>query len=183
MIYYEYWLNRSDILVKANDAWFAFYSENVSGGSARKFIGHSFLDWIDGYEVQALFASLLIRARAGNVVADLPFRCDSPDTKRLLSMKLDLEDDNRVRFTTHLLESKSRPAIRWTTNQLVTMCGWCNRIAIGNEEEMSSWHQLDDAIKSMQLLEGEKAPNLTHGICPECKVSFLETVPSKHLRL
>jgi hypothetical protein len=179
VIFYEYWLDRSDVLIKANDAWFDFYAANTGGGSAKKFIGQTFLDWINGYENQALFASILTRVRSGHQLAEMPFRCDSPGEKRLLSMQVTLDSNSDVHFKTHVLKSESRPSVHWKANDLVTMCGWCNRIAIGKGEQRSQWITVDEAIRSMQLLESPLAPSLTHGICPDCKVEFLNSIPKR----
>lgn len=179
MVYYEYWLNRSDVLIRANEAWFDFYAANTGGKSAQKFIGQTFLDWIDGYENQALFASILTRVRGGHALVDMPFRCDSPDEKRLFSMHVTLDSNGDVHFKTHALKTQSRPSVHWKADEMVTMCGWCNRIAIGKAEQRSAWIPVDEAVRSMQLLESATAPQLTHGICTDCKEDFLKSIPKR----
>jgi len=101
-----------------------------------------------------------------------------------MNMDVTLEENDGVRFKTWEMDSQSRPPVNWTSDIIVTMCGWCNRVAAADSEgARKSWLAIEEAINHMQLMEGDNAPNLTHGICPECKSNFLKSIPSdKRLR-
>jgi hypothetical protein len=112
-------------------------------------------------------------ARRGRTVR-FPFRCDSPGVMRLMEMTVQPVDDGSVEFQTRLLSKEARPAIRILDSRLkrseefLRICGWCHRVHM-----TGNWEQLEQAVQELHLMEVERPPTLTHGICEECNGKML----------
>lgn len=50
------------------------------------------------------------------------------------------------------------------TADLLRMCSWCKRVAAPN-----GWLEVEDASRSMRLLEMPALPDITHVLCPACE--------------
>jgi hypothetical protein len=113
---------------------------------------------------------LLRRIRSEIREVELPFRCDGPDVRREMTIRISANSSGRlVLFTAHLRDELPRAAPQRLldvtvprSEETVEMCGWCDRFFDGE------WVEIEVAAERLQLFARTELPAITHGICPEC---------------
>ena len=84
-------IDDADKIVHVNDDWLAFAQENLSPNlMAALVLDQSIWRFIQGQETIYLYKQIFGRVRAGKSPVKFPFRCDSPDCRRFMEMKLSL---------------------------------------------------------------------------------------------
>jgi len=125
--------------------------------------GVSLFDFITGAETRQVYRQLLSRVRQGERVA-FPFRCDSHEMVREMSMIICPLDHGRVRFESFLLKATPRlvlPSAGMPAR--IRVCSWCKRILWRGE-----WQYPEFAIEAMKLFDPLHSPVILHEICEEC---------------
>jgi hypothetical protein len=110
-----------------------------------------------------------IRGEARSV--ELPFRCDGPDVRREMDVRIAAHSSGRfVLFSARLRSerprAKSQPLLSADAprgEQTLTMCGWCDRFLVGAE-----WVEVEDAVAQLGLFQRAELPAIGHGLCPDC---------------
>lgn len=173
-----YRIDGHDRIVSVGGPWDAFADENGGEGAARsRVIGRNLFDFITDPTTQQLYRQMLTQARAGR---DLQFsyRCDSPDTRRLMEMQMRLVDDaGSVEFRSTPLEEQPRAPVHLAQadgatdgepEALQRSCGWCNRLDVNGE-----WLEIEEAVTRLRLMERATPPAVTHGMCEDCLARML----------
>lgn len=161
-----YRIDGDDTLVSAGGAWSTFAEAN--GGFSPDPLGASLWSSIVGEDVRAIWRLLLQRVRRTDELAVFVYRCDAPDTRRLLQMELVPGSDGAVEFRSQPVREDTRVRVslidpRATrSDDVVTVCGWCARVRLGD------WIEPEEAVDRLGLLAGDLQPRLTHGICDAC---------------
>jgi hypothetical protein len=114
---------------------------------------------------------LLRRIRSELREVELPFRCDGPDVRREMTIRISANPSGRlVLFTANLRDELPRaepqPLLDLTvprSEEMVEMCGWCDRFFVDGE-----WVEIEVAVERLQLFARTELPAITHGICPAC---------------
>jgi hypothetical protein len=114
---------------------------------------------------------LLRRIRSEVREVELPFRCDGPDVRREMMIRISANASGRlVLFTASLRDELPRaepqPLLDLTLprgEETIEMCGWCDRFFVDDE-----WVEIEVAAQRLQLFARTELPAITHGICPEC---------------
>lgn len=47
------------------------------------------------------------------------------------------------------------------------MCSWCKKVALGGQ-----WHEVEDAVRTLNLFSSHELPRISHGMCPTCAAGF-----------
>ena len=69
------------------ERWETFANENGAPGlDATSFVGRLVWDFVAGAEVRLLYLATLQRIRDNDTPVIFPFRCDSPDRRRLMRL-------------------------------------------------------------------------------------------------
>jgi len=164
-----YRVNDRDEIVLVDDAWDRFAGANAGHRVlAREVLHHSLWDFVVDATTRKIYRQVLQRVRDGRSVA-FRFRCDSPDRRRLLEMRIARCEDATIEFSTSTIEEEARPhlAVLDTgivhSKELVKACGWCGRINVGH-----SWIEIEEALGHLRLFEGPVPPMLSHGVCEKC---------------
>ena len=152
--------------------WDRFAEENgapeLAGGSV---LGHSLWDYIEGSETRALYNAILKRVRETGSEFALAFRCDSPETRRFMKLRMSCPEDQQVLLVAELLREEPRPRVRLLDSACprkgapVVICSFCKRV----ESESGDWCEVEEAEKELELEEGASLPPLFHALCPDCK--------------
>lgn len=111
------------------------------------------------------------RVRDEGVELDLPFRCDSPDARREMRLRIGARSAGRfVLFSASMLSEVPRrfpqtllSAEAPRATEKLVMCGWCDRFLVDEE-----WVEVEEAARRLELFRRPKLPTIGHGICPEC---------------
>lgn len=109
-----------------------------------------------------------IRGEVGRVM--LPFRCDAPDLRREMDIRIAAHAGGRlVLFSAQLRREEPREfqPLLWTASprgeETLTMCGWCDRFLVDDE-----WVEVEEAARRLRLFERPEMPRIEHDICPDC---------------
>lgn len=166
-----YEIDKYNVIRRIAGSWDEFSEENETHNLAtEQVIGRSLWDYVIGKDVRWLYEKLIAHVRkSGNKVV-FPFRCDSPDTIRLMEMEIVPQSENTVRFVTTPVEIRQRPKqlyynyISHGQRCHVFCCSICNRVKSEN-----AWVQLDEALQVQRLLDSDKPLSMYGALCPECK--------------
>lgn len=166
-----YRIDRADRIIYVNDAWTGFAVVN-SGEDLLPppVLGSLLFEAISDVSTREVYRLLLQRVRNAPLPLRFRFRCDGPRQQRLLEMTMSGLTDNSVEFSTVLVASAERPAVRLIdpaeprTDTLLRLCGWCMRVAMSDDR----WIEVGQAVADLRLLEQPSLPSITHGMCPEC---------------
>jgi hypothetical protein len=164
-------IDGADKIVRVNDDWLAFAGEN----GAPQLTADSVLDqfiwrFIGGREIIYLYKQIFSRLRAGQPPVTFPFRCDSPEWRRFMEMKLSLLPGGAIQFMAHIVRQERRApadpreAPRDRTGEFLKICSWCKKINIPGQ----GWGEIEAAIEALDLFGGHSMPRMTHTICEAC---------------
>ena len=172
----SYAIDDQDRLIKVDDGYYRFAEENgweEAGGS----LGRTLWDFVAGEDVKKLQRMLLRRVRDEGLDIVLPFRCEAPDFRREMDIRIVARRSGRVvLFSARLLSERERekpqpifdPAAPRDEADFLTMCAWCDRFLVDGE-----WVEVEEAARRLELFRRERLPLLDHGICPECGGTLL----------
>jgi hypothetical protein len=171
----SYAIDDQDRLIKVDDGYYRFAEENgwKEAGSS---LGRSLWDFVAGQDVRKLQRLLLRRIRDEVRDVELPFRCDGPDFRREMDIRIAAARSGRVvLFSARLRSEEEReepqPLLDPNTprdTDFLQMCAWCDRFLVDGE-----WVEVEVAAKRLELFRRGKLPTLDHGICPQCDATLL----------
>ena len=154
--------------------WDRFAFENgaaeLTGGAV---VGRPLLEFIDGAETRALYASLLKRVQESGAEIDLAFRCDSPEKRRFMTLHMSRDADGQVMLSAELLREEPRPRVglldseRPRTGEPVEICSFCKRV----ETRTDRWHEIEEAQMELGIDGDSPLPPLLNTVCPDCKAA------------
>jgi len=171
-----YTLDRHDRIIAVSSEWDQFALNN-DGKSAcgDRVVGRRLMDAITGDAVRMFMTAILMRVRATGQVEAVPYRCDSPTTKRRFFMRLEPLADGAVRVSHHLKhEELTDQVIRVRTadfgQRAPQRCSICCRI-----KEAGVW---------VDPFEGGVDRDLwvIHTICADCKQAPLQRYRERQRR-
>ena len=165
-------IDGADKIVHVNDAWLAFAAENTAPQlTAALVLDQPIWRFIQGQETSYLYQQIFHQVRTGKAPVTFPFRCDSPDCRRFMEMKLALLPGAAIQFTAHILREEWREPIdlldasRNRSGEFVTVCSWCKKINIPGQ----GWDEVEAAIAALDLFGHQSMPRMTHTICDSCR--------------
>jgi hypothetical protein len=114
---------------------------------------------------------LVRRLRRENRSVELPFRCDGPDVRREMNLRIACHSSGRfVLFSARLDSEERRPELQPLLSsetprgaQTLIMCGWCDRFLVEG-----AWLEVEEAAARLGLFQLEEMPAISHGVCPAC---------------
>jgi hypothetical protein len=171
----SYAIDDQDRLIRVDDGYYRFAEEN-GWGEAGGSLGRSLWDFVAGHDVQKLQRLLLRRVRDELREVQLPFRCDGPDFRREMDIRIVADSSGRVvMFSARLSAEEERAETQPLLDaevprgpDLLPMCAWCDRFLVDGE-----WVEVEDAAKRLELFRRSEMPALDHGICPDCNATLL----------
>ena len=164
-------IDGADKFVHVNDAWLAFAGENTAPQlTAASVLNQPIWRFIQGQETIYLYKQIFSRVRAGKSPVKFPFRCDSPDCRRFMEMKLSLLSGDAIQFMAHILREEWRQPVdlldasRDRSGEFLKICSWCKKIYIPGR----GWEEVEAAIEPLDLFGHHSMPRMTHTICDSC---------------
>ncbi len=166
----SYAIDEDDHLVKVDEGYHCFAKENGWDRSGES-LGRSLWDFVAGPELEKLQRMLLRRIRGEVRDVELPFRCDGPDVRREMDIKIAAGASGRiVLFSARMRSEEKRPRSQpllatdaTRSAETLTMCGWCDRFLVGEE-----WVEVEEAAARLGLFQRTKLPTISHSICSDC---------------
>lgn len=170
----RYRLSAADRIESIDGPWDRFARENGAPGLPRP-EGERLLDHVAGSSVRAVLASLLDRARRRRDPIELPYRCDAPDRRRFMRMRLEPGEGGTLLVRSRVVREEPRPAVRLLqpdvprSDELLRICAWCKRVDVEG-----AWVEVEEAIERLELFDRPTLPELTHGVCERCSHELVE---------
>lgn len=165
-----YRTNGDDLIVFVDDSWDQFAISNEAPElEAVKVIGRSLWDFVSDELTRDIYRQLLLDVRKGRSLT-FDFRCDSPDRRRFLEMRMTPFADDGVQFetlTTHIEDRLPQELYRRTSafiGEIVIACSWCKKI----ETAENVWHEVEQAVQILHLFDLRPGLQLSHGMCKAC---------------
>lgn len=171
----SYAIDEHDHLIRVDEGYYRFAEENgwPDAGSS---LGRSLWDYVSGSEMKKLQRLLVRRIRDEVGDVELPFRCDGPQVRREMDIRIVARPGGRVvLFSARLRAEEERdlpqrlldPATP-RSGEMLEMCGWCDRFEVDGE-----WVEVEEAARRLELFNRPRLPALSHGICPDCNAMLL----------
>jgi hypothetical protein len=164
-------IDDADKFVHVNDDWLAFARENGAPElSAATVLDQPLWRFIQGRETAYLYKQIFSRLRAGKSPIKFPFRCDSPDRRRFMEMKLSLLAGGAIEFLARLLRQEFRQpqdfldASGDRSEAFLKICSWCKKIYIPDR----GWAEIEEVIGPLDLFGSNAMSRMTHTICESC---------------
>ncbi len=176
-----YRIDRNDRLVTLGGDWDLTAATNDAPElTAQKVINLSLWDFVSGEMLLHVYRQVLILVRTGKSF-QFDLRCDSPDTRRFLELRITPEPDGGVLFETVVNRAEvrepqeilRRPAAEG--GEIVTTCSWCQKIKTGED----TWHEVEEAVQILCLFDLDPPPQLSHGMCLTCFDTAMREVADK----
>jgi hypothetical protein len=165
-----YSIDKLNNIVYVNGEWDRFALANDGHEfTGSKVLNRSFWDFVSGETLRQLYFSIFRQVRAGKIL-QFDFRCDSPDLRRFLNVRITSTRDSSVWFETTTIKTEEREASAlfkrrpMPTEGPVIVCSWCNKVKIGG----NLWVEAEKAVKALSFFEKDAVPQLSHGICTHC---------------
>lgn len=171
----SYAIDEQDHLIKVDEGFYRFAEENGWEESGTS-LGRSLWDYVAGDEMKKLQRLLIRRIRDEVGDVELPFRCDGPDVRREMDIRIVARPGGRVvLFSARLRSEQARDLPQRLldpdtprSDDVLGMCGWCDRFEVDGE-----WVEVEEAARRLGLFNRPKLPALSHGICPDCHEMLL----------
>lgn len=155
-----YEIDADDRIDAVDDAWLAFALANGADRlGLREVLGQSIWNYVRGERVRDLYRLLLDRLRLGGGPVTFPYRCDSPERRRFMLLRMEALDDGRVRFVNRVVreEARDRPSV-WddAVDRLepLHLCSLCLRM----ETAAGRWEEIPTAIIEFDLFGPDNLP-------------------------
>lgn len=170
-----YAIDHDDRLVKVDEGYYRFAEEN-GWGDVGASLGRSLWDFVAGDELKKLQRMLLRRLRSEVRSIELPFRCDGPDVRREMNIRIVAHASGRaVLFAASMRAEETRDASQPMLDpdaprgsDELTMCGWCDRFVVDGK-----WVEIEVAAERLRLFQRSELPTISHDICPDCSAMLL----------
>ncbi len=130
----------------------------------------SIWNFISGHEVRHLFKMMFDTARNEHREINVPFRCDTPEARRFMELKIEPLDEGYLSITGELIHKELRKSVDLLADvdrdpeRHLEICSWCKRVDLGSDK----WVEVEDAVRELDLLSFAAMPTLTHSICFDC---------------
>lgn len=165
-----YVIDKNDMLTDYSENFMTFAISN-GWKPESEIIGRNIFDFIEGIEVRHIYRTLFDLTRQGKHIGPIPFRCDSPTSRRFMELFFTPGDYGSIRITSKISKIEHRKPINilFMTNversqKFLRMCSICKKIDLGK----TSWVEIEEGLVSLGIFISEKPFKITHGLCPGC---------------
>jgi len=164
----SYAIDDQDRLIRLDEGYYRFAEEN-GWEDADISLGRSLWDFVAGEDVRKVLRLLLRRIRDEVDDVELTCRCDGPETRREMDVRIAATSSGRgVLFSARVRSEEERdepqrlldPAAPRGRDRL-PMCAWCDRFEVEGE-----WVEAEEAAARLDLLRRSELPELDHTVCP-----------------
>lgn len=169
---YIYQIDKNDCFVYVSDNWNDFLIENFGQHDFKwpEIIGRSLWDVISDENTAHLYRLMIKNVRGSGDTITFPFRCDSKDERRFLTMSIYQTSSDHIEFKSVVLRTESRSSVDLLDTRInrseafLKICSYCKDINI----QKDTWTDIESAILDLSLFEHEILTQLSHCVCPSC---------------
>jgi hypothetical protein len=157
-------------LCSVNRAWLDFAAENGWPITSADIVGRPLMDYIADTHTRYLYGMMLTRLRHGHGPISFEYRCDAPDCRRHMQMRIIADHAAReIEFQNRILHIERRSAQplwqpqRPRTAHPVDVCSFCKRVDTGQ-----AWVEVEDAVMHLRLFDCDRLPQVRQRVCSDC---------------
>lgn len=169
----SYRIDHQDVFVRLCEGWQVFAEENLGAESCYvdQVLGSPLWSHIRGRETRELYRILLAKVRRTGRPVTLPYRCDSPSTRRSFEMSIEPAGDGAVEFRNRILAVEERDPMELLSADAprsaaeLPVCSLCRKVAVAPDE----WLEVEDAVARLQLFDAVRLPRLGETLCKPCR--------------
>ncbi len=174
----EFSVDANNVIIAINGSWDEFADANDAPQLKKQHVvGKSLFDYISGNVTRQFVQKLLDIVRQKNTSACFDYRCDAPNLRRYLQMRLMANERGEVRISNYQLHTEPRVApiffIRSNQRDRHTRvrCSICNLL-----KQAEQWVEAESLLKDKEPL----TVPVIYGVCPQCQhqLKQLQSSPS-----
>ena len=172
---FSYRIDGNNVIVSMSPDCAVFAEENdTSKESIAALVGRGLLECFADDATRGIYTMLIDKVRETGKSITVPLRCDSPDRRRFSKLSISREAEN-ILFSSHIYKEEFREPVLLLqsglarSDEFLTICGWCKKLSVEGV-----WVEVEEALLGLDLLSDDKFPNLTHGICSDCKAVYFD---------
>ncbi|MCI5225517.1 MAG: hypothetical protein D3918_02390 [Candidatus Electrothrix sp. AX2] len=177
--YTSYLINKKNIIESVDDGWVSFAEKNHGKELINERVVYRDINAVIACKkCQELYDMLIESVRAKQKTIYFPFRCDSPEARRYMTMEMAPLHQKKILFTSYLEKEDRRTPLALLdimtarSDEIIMICSWCKRI----RAEKDIWLEAEEAVEKMLLFNRSPLPQLSHGICPSCYDLLLQKI-------
>jgi hypothetical protein len=167
-----YTIDNENRIINVSGNWLSFALENQAAESCHpdRVINEPIWKFIAGNETRYLYELCIAKVRSQQQTMILPFRCDAPDRRRYLELKMTPLAQEQIEFASRIIREEPRENVKLLqidvsrSDALIKMCSMCKKVKMSE----SVWIEVEDAIHVLRLFEEDFLPKITHGCCLPC---------------
>jgi len=165
-----YWLDKEYRVTRVSPEWDDFAKlNNGENITSEKVVGKLIFDYITDDTTRMWLETILLLAKVTQKTFERPYRCDSPDLKRFMKLRVTTDEHNEIRLEHIVLSTEKRyrnitfeykkdfmsiPYIR---------CSICGFIKSDNK-----WSEPDELIKKEATIKTHEF-KVIYSVCESCK--------------
>jgi len=172
-----YWVDGNDRIIFVDANWLAFAQQNGMGRSNLKpVIGTSLWSHISDITTRHFYQLLMTDVRNTSRPATVAFRCDGPECRRFMELRITGAGRKDLEFRSRLLREERRERMALLdsdtprSSEMLLMCLWCKKV------KTSAWQEVEAAVNEFRLFEQDRMPMVSHVTCPACESLGLRTI-------
>lgn len=170
IILLEFSVDANNVIIAINGRWDEFADANDAPQLKKQHVvGKSLFDYISGNVTRQFVQNLLDIVRQKNTNICFDYRCDAPNLRRYLQMRLMANEHGEVRISNYQLHTEPRvvPVFFIRSNQrdrhTRVRCSICNLL-----KQAEQWVEAES-------LQTDKKPltlSVIYGVCPSCQLQL-----------
>lgn len=173
----SYRLDGDDRIVAVGGGWAA--AARVGGAKALLepgFIGRSLWQYIRARPLRELYQELFAAVRDAGRPVEFPYRCDTPERRRHMRMRLTPLADRGLEVGSWLVqaEPRGRPLVVVSVSrgsEHALRCSVCNRFRVAD-----GWSDVIDAVAVGVVLDSDRPLRVIYGVCQDCRQALRQTI-------
>jgi len=178
-----YRIDETDRITYVNPSWETFAKANNGlpscGFSAIK--GHSVCGYFSDAETEMIYQRIFEKVRSSQSSITFNIHCDSVTTVRILKTSVIPLPQNHLELRFKVTKERERDPyilinLAKETQNIISMCSYCGDL----KDSRGNWSPIETEVTNQDLFQHALLPKISHGICPNCKVIFLESFHKNH---
>ncbi len=175
---FTYRIDENDNIISVSKNWDKFAEDNKANSETCKspfILNKSIWDFFVDPETIHLYQILVNKVRESKKALNVQIRCDSPKLRRFIKISMKALQDNHIEFSSKIVKIEEREPVlildstKERSEELLKICSYCKQIKISEKR----WIETEEAVVNLRLLEDDKLPRITHGICPNCSKNLM----------
>lgn len=167
-----YRIDADNYVESINGPWSDFAEENCAAelSATEQLSGRSIWSFIRGTEIKTLYQQIFDEVRMKQTEFRMPFRCDSPNFQRNMSLTVSYAGENKLDVSSNLDQERSQlyvPLLEHNaalTKGYIDCCSVCRRFSDGNDV----WLSAAELARDTNILAAARLPSIRERVCGDC---------------